>query len=69
MKRYGRIIIAGTVLIIIMLIAILAPLIATHDPYKVNIYEAKYPNDEYIMGTDAYGRDIFPVLSTELEHH
>jgi len=60
MKRYGRIITAGTVLIIITLIAIFAPLIATHDPYQVNIYEAKItPNDEHIMGTDAYGRDIF----------
>ncbi len=60
MKRYGRIIIAGTVLVIIMLIAIFAPLIATHDPYKVDIYKAKItPNDEHIMGTDAYGRDIF----------
>ena len=60
MKRYGRIIIAGTVLIIIVLVAIFAPLIATHDPNKVNIYEAKItPNDEHLMGTDAYGRDLF----------
>lgn len=59
-KRYGRIIIAGAVLGIIILIAIFAPFIATHDPYKVDIYKAKItPNEEYLLGTDAYGRDIF----------
>ena len=60
MKRYGRIIIAGTVLIFIIMTAVFAPVIATHDPNKVNIYEAKItPNDEHLMGTDAYGRDLF----------
>ena len=60
MKRYGRIIVAGTVLLIIILTAVFAPLIATHDPYEVNVYEAKItPNNEYKMGTDAYGRDIY----------
>lgn len=60
MKRYGRIIIAGTVLLIIVFIALFAPLIATHDPNKVDIYEAKtIPNEEHLMGTDSYGRDVF----------
>lgn len=60
MKRYGRIVVAGTVLFFIFLVAIFAPLIATHDPNKVDIYKAKItPNDEHLMGTDTYGRDIF----------
>lgn len=59
-RRYGRIIFAGTVLLMIAMIAIFAPLIATHDPSAINMYNTKVrPNDEFIMGTDIYGRDIF----------
>lgn len=59
-RRYGRIILASTVLLFIILVAILADKIATHDPYTIDMYKAKtWPNDEHIMGTDIYGRDIF----------
>jgi len=60
LRRYFRIIIAGSVLVLISLTAIFAPLIATHDPYTIDMYSAKIrPNSDHLMGTDLYGRDIF----------
>ncbi len=60
LRRYGRIIVAGFVLFLICLVAIFAPLIATHDPQEVNIRNKSItPNEEYLFGTDTYGRDIF----------
>ena len=52
--------VAGAVLACIFLIAIFAPLIATHDPMATDIYKMnQLPSEEHIMGTDIYGRDIF----------
>ncbi len=60
LRRYLRIIVAGTVLLCIFLIAIFAPFIATHDPNQSNIYQMnQMPDEEHIMGTDLFGRDIF----------
>ena len=59
-RRYFRVIVAGTVLVLIALVAIFAPQIATHDPYEVNVRVMnQLPNDEYLFGTDSLGRDIF----------
>jgi len=59
-RRYIRLIVSGSVLVCIFLIAIFAPFIATHDPYEVNTYNMhQMPDEEHIMGTDLYGRDIF----------
>ena len=59
-RRYLRIIVAGTVLLFIFAVAIFAPLIATHDPNATNMYNMyQLPNAEHLMGTDLYGRDIF----------
>jgi peptide/nickel transport system permease protein len=48
------------VLVAYVVIAVLAPLFATHDPYAINA-EATYkrPGVVGIMGTDNFGRDIF----------
>lgn len=59
-RRYLRVMVAGAVLACIFLIAIFAPLIATHDPMATDIYKMnQLPSEEHIMGTDIYGRDIF----------
>lgn len=51
------------VFLIVCLLAILAPLIAPHDPLEQNIlYRLKAPTTEHWMGTDYYGRDIFSRL-------
>ncbi|MBW2308982.1 MAG: ABC transporter permease [Deltaproteobacteria bacterium] len=43
-----------------ILVAVLAPWIATHDPLKVDIINrGSPPSKEFFFGTDDYGRDIF----------
>jgi peptide/nickel transport system permease protein len=45
---------------LVILVAIFAPLLATHDPIEQNILEKlKGPSAEFILGTDAFGRDIW----------
>ncbi len=45
---------------VVAIAALLAPLIAPHDPLDQNILQRlKGPSAEFWMGTDAYGRDIF----------
>lgn len=45
---------------IVILVAIFAPLLATHDPIEQNILDKlKGPSVEYILGTDSFGRDIW----------
>ncbi len=51
------------VFLVVCLLAILAPLIAVHDPLEQNIlFRLKPPSAEHWMGTDYYGRDIFSRL-------
>lgn len=48
------------IIIILMAIAICAPLIATHDPTLIDVKDALIsPCKEYLFGTDMLGRDIF----------
>ncbi len=48
------------VLVAYVVIAVLAPLIATHDPYAIDAATTyKRPGVVGIMGTDNFGRDIF----------
>jgi peptide/nickel transport system permease protein len=52
---------AGAVMVLILfLVAILAPLLATHDPVKQNYREMlQGPSAAHYFGTDKFGRDIF----------
>jgi len=44
----------------LVLMAVFAPLIAPHDPYKINPPQRlKPPSVTYLLGTDVAGRDIF----------
>ena len=50
---------ATVVLIAIIVMAIAAPLLAPHDPIRLNpAMRLKPPSDEYLLGTDAFGRDL-----------
>lgn len=52
--------IAGVLLAAIVLITIISPRIAPHDPLTMNpLMRLKPPSDEYLLGTDNYGRDLF----------
>ena len=44
----------------ISLVALLAPHLATHDPFQMNLADRLMrPSAEHWLGTDSYGRDIF----------
>lgn len=56
-------IIGLVILILIALMAIFAPLLATHDHTQVDPLNAnQFPSAEHLFGTDAYGRDIWSRL-------
>jgi len=50
----------GLVLLLIMVVlAVLAPVIAPHNPVEQNIIQRlQPPSDRYLLGTDYYGRDV-----------
>ncbi|MBI4528608.1 MAG: ABC transporter permease [Deltaproteobacteria bacterium] len=53
--------------LIVSLVSLLAPLIATHNPFEMNLaHRLMGPSSEHWLGTDIYGRDILTriVLGT-----
>lgn len=67
-KRHKGLIISGTILTLIVLIAIFAPLLAPHDPYKQSLVARLKPpvwmggTEKHLLGTDALGRDMLSRL-------
>ena len=73
--RHNKLAIVGIVIIIVLfLVAIFAPLLATHDPLYSPLYDStvssaekagavkQTPNSEHWLGTDQLGRDIYSRL-------
>ena len=53
-------VVAGIIILIILLLAIFAPLVAPHDPNDSNLSLSLQPaSSDHIFGTDKQGRDIF----------
>ena len=63
LRRYSRhrLFVAGFLLCaVVLLCAIFADLIATHDPVRIRMRDAFQPlSAEHLLGTDSLGRDIF----------
>lgn len=63
LRKAGRAVapvLAGLVLATVILAALLAPWIAPHDPVAMSpLNRLKPPSTDFILGTDAYGRDLF----------
>lgn len=54
-----KLILWGTLALLILLTAAFAPYIAPHDPYEQDLGRALWaPCREYLLGTDRYGRDM-----------
>lgn len=52
--------IGGLIVLLLVLMAIFAPLIAPYDPYAINVKDRlQPPNLTYLFGTDDLGRDLF----------
>lgn len=59
-KRYGRIAIGGSIILIITLLAIFAPFITSYDPAVQDLSnKCALPSSEHLFGTDIYGCDLF----------
>ncbi|AZY51882.1 peptide ABC transporter permease [Bordetella avium] len=59
-RKHPTLIIGLVILILMALMALAAPLLATHNPLAINPLERlKPPSAEHYFGTDALGRDIF----------
>jgi peptide/nickel transport system permease protein len=57
--------IAAVILLIIVLASILAPLYVPYDPLTMNaMARLKPPSEEFLLGTDPYGRDTFSRVMT-----
>ncbi len=56
----SRIVVGLLLTMIMVIMAIAAPLIATHDPYQTDVRSRLMsPGSEHLLGTDEYGRDVF----------
>lgn len=53
-------VLGSALLIILILSALFAPWLTPYDPFEMNVVDRLLPpNETYLFGTDAYGRDIF----------
>ena len=60
LRTYPRVAVASGLLILLVLIAVLAPLIARHDPIATDPSNALLgPSAAHLLGTDELGRDLF----------
>jgi peptide/nickel transport system permease protein len=51
------------IIVVLTLVAILAPLIATHDPNAIDALQSlRGPSADHLLGTDELGRDVFARL-------
>jgi len=57
----NKLAVLGAVLLLFLVtMAVLAPWVATHNPFKLNIKERFLPpSSSHFFGTDGYGRDLF----------
>jgi peptide/nickel transport system permease protein len=59
LKRSGSAKVGASILLVLALAAIFAPILARVDPIQIGSSVLTPPNSTYWFGTDAYGRDIF----------
>jgi peptide/nickel transport system permease protein len=60
LRRNRLALVGGAVVLIVALLAVLAPWIAPYDPIRVNSGQTlRPPNPEQLFGTDHLGRDVF----------
>lgn len=58
-KKNKMAMIGGITIILLILIAIFAPVLSPHDPYKVNLdMQFAKPSAQHWLGTDEFGRDL-----------
>lgn len=59
-KTKGAFVAITVFMLLIFMVAIFAPWIATYDPMEISLRESLLaPDAEHLMGTDLFGRDVF----------
>lgn len=63
-KRAGRgyFLVGGAVLVLLLVVAVLAPVLAPHDPRALSGGALERPSGRHLLGTNDVGRDIFSEL-------
>lgn len=57
---YSRVIIGGAMLLVLVVVAVFAPQIATQDPTIISMKDSlQPPSAQHLCGTDFFGRDVF----------
>lgn len=60
LRRQKNIVVGATVLVLLILVALAAPLLATHNPELIVAYaRLKGPSSIHFFGTDGQGRDVY----------
>lgn len=58
--KYKSVALGGVMFLIIVLAALFAPVLATHDPNRMSMSQSLLtPSREHLCGTDEFGRDVF----------
>jgi peptide/nickel transport system permease protein len=59
-RRNPTIAFGGALLAVLIVMAVFAPLIAPHDPFKLSpVNRLRPPSERWWFGTDQFGRDVF----------
>ena len=59
-KKYGRILLGGGIIAIVVFCSIFADFLTDWDPEKADIKNrSQTPSEEHLLGTDIYGRDMW----------
>lgn len=59
LRKNKMAIIGALIVLCLILVALFAPYISPHDPYKVDLdLQFQKPNSTFILGTDMFGRDV-----------
>lgn len=65
LKQKRKLIFFGSIILIVMAVALFSEHLVPYDPYLQNLQKAlQPPNQFHILGTDRYGRDIFSRILT-----
>jgi len=61
LRRHPGALTGGSIVLLMMLLALFAPWIATHDPYRGNLANSYIPpfQGEFLFGTNVQGQDVF----------
>ncbi|AMW04227.1 ABC transporter permease [Gemmatimonas phototrophica] len=63
LRRDGRSWLGVTVVLVLVLLAIAAPLVTSHDPSRIDLrHTLEAPSRTHLLGTDAQGRDVWSRL-------